>query len=95
MRPRILDILDAVAAEDKRPVRLSVGAVLAQNLLVDARCFVKLVVAAKVPCAVIEVGALVVVKARQRLLSAAVLAGGNGIAGRKLQRAAAHFTFEK
>ena len=94
MRGRVFDILNAVAAEDKRPVRLRVGVVLVEDLLIDARRLVKVVVPAEMVRAVIEVCAAVIIEPWQRLLRAAVFAGRHGFVPADLKRPAAHFAFE-
>ena len=90
----ILHILDTVAAQHQRPVRLGVGLVLVEDLLIDACRLVEVVVAPEVVGAVVEVGAPVVLQLRQRLRGAAVFAYGYGFTGIDVQLPAAHFTFE-
>ena len=94
VRGRILHVLNAIAAQHQRPVRLSVGLVLVENLLIDACRLVEVVVAPEVVGAVVEVGAPVVVQLRQRLRGAAVFTHGYGLTGIDLQLSAAHFAFE-
>ena len=94
VRRRVLDVLDAVPAENERPVRLGVGAVLVQDLLIQAHRLVKLVIAAEVVGAVVEIGAAVIVQPRERLLRTAAVAHADGSPRLKLHRPAAHFAFE-
>ena len=94
VRRGVLDILDAVAAQDERPVSLGVAAVLVENLLIDSHGLVKIVVSAEVVCAVVEVCAAVVVQTGQGLLCAAGIAHADGIAGVEFDRPAAHLALE-
>ena len=92
---RILDVFDAVAAEHQRPIRFGIGAVLVEQLLVNAHRLVKFAIAAEVVGAVVHVGKLIVVEFRQGLLCAAVFAFHNAYTRGDFQCAAAHFTFKE
>ena len=91
---RVLHIFNTVAAKHKRPIRLGVGVVLGQNLLVYAHGLVVFVIAAEMICPVIQVCLFIVVKTGKGLLGAAAVAHGHCVAGVKFQCPAAHFTFE-
>ena len=91
---RVLDVLHAIAAQDNRPVRLGVICIFGENLLENAHGLVVLACAAEVVAAVVEIGATVVVEARQGLLRAAIVAGdARGTLGH-FERGAAHFALE-
>ena len=91
---RILHIFDTVAAKHKRPIRLGIVRILAENLLVNAHGLVEIVVAAEMIRTVIQVGALIIIQARQGLLRAAAVADADACAWLEFNRAAAHFTFK-
>ena len=91
---RVLDVFDAVAAKHERPIRLGIGLVLVQNLLIDTHRLVELVVAAEMVRPVIQIRPLLIVKPRQSLLRAAAIAHTDRCTRLKLNRASAHFTFE-
>ena len=92
---RVFHIIDSVVAENERPIRLGVGVVLVEYLLIDSRRLVEIVVAAKMVRAVVKIRSSVVVQTGQGLLCAARVAHADGIPGVKFYCAAAHFTFEK
>lgn len=91
---RVFHIFDSVVAENERPIRLGVGVVLVEYLLIDSRRLVEIVVAAKMVRAVVKIRSSVVVQTGQGLLCAARVAHADGIPGVKFYCAAAHFTFE-
>ena len=94
VRRGVLDVLNAVPAEDERPVCLGVGAVLVQDLLVQSRRLVEIVIAAEMVGTVVKIGAAVIVQPRERLFRAAAVAHADGRPRFKLHRPAAHFAFE-
>ena len=94
MRSRILDIFNAVAAKHQRPVSLGVCRILVQNLLIQARSFVKFVVSAEMIGAVVQICPAAIIQPRQGLLCAAGIADAYGCPGFKFDRAPAHFTLE-
>ena len=90
----VFDIFDSVAAEHQRPISLSVGAVLGEDLFVDAHCLVEIIVSAEVIRAVVQICLSVVVKTRERLLRSAGIAHSDGRALLEFNLAAAHFAFK-
>ena len=68
VRRRILHVFDAVLTKHQRPIRLGVGSVLVENLLIHSGRLVEVVVPAEMICPVVKVCSAIIVKARQRLL---------------------------
>ena len=90
----VLDVLDTVAAQHDRPIRLGVGLVLVQDLLIDPHCLVIIAVPAKMIRSAVQVGPLFIVQPRQRLLRPAGVTHTNRRTLFKLDRSTAHFAFE-
>ena len=93
-RRRILDVLDAKAADDRAPVRLCVGIVLLQQLLVESQRLVELALAAEVVRTVVAVQLRFILRLGNGRGAAAVFAGSVGCAGGEFQVAAAHFALD-
>ena len=93
-RRRVLDVLDAVAADDRAPVRFRVGIVLLEQLLIRGQRLVKLALAAEVVRPVVAVQLLLVLRLRDRRGAAAVCTGAVCLARRELDVPAAHFAFD-
>ena len=91
----VFDIFDSVAAKHQRPISLGVGAVLGEDLFVDAHCLVEIIVSAEVIRAVVEICFSVVVKTRERLLRSAGIAHSDGRALLEFNLATAHFAFKR
>ena len=91
---RVFDVFDTIAAKHQRPVCFSIGAVLIEYLLVDAHCFIKIIVSAEMIRAVVQICLSIVVKARKRLLRTAGVAHSNSCSLLKFNLAAAHFAFK-
>ena len=91
---RVLDILDAEAAQRAAPMRFRVRVVLGDDALVYTQRFVKLTRAAEVVAAVERRCALIIAHLGQRHCAAAVLAGSKGLVGGYLHISAAHLAFD-
>ena len=94
VRGRVLDILDAVAAERAAPVRLGIGFVLLHNALIDRQCLVKFANTAEIVAAVKCSRPLVIVQFGECHRTAAALADTKGLIGRKFDVSATHFAFD-
>ena len=91
---RVLDILDAVAADRGAPVCLGVGVILLQDLFIGRQCLVELALPAEVVGPVVAVQLSLIIRLRDRGRAAAVFAGAVGRAGDKLDVAPAHLAFD-
>ena len=94
VRGRVLDILNAVAAERAAPVRLGIGVVLFHYVFIHSQCLVKFTDPAEIVAAVKRRRPLVIVQLGECHRTAAALADTKGLIGGKLDVSSAHFALD-
>ena len=59
---RVFHIFNTVTAKNKRPICLSIGFILIENLLINAHSLIKLIVTTEMVCSVIEVRSFLIIE---------------------------------